>query len=42
MGEHTLTLTTNLLDYPLMDEIMLKTTTFKLTITSVCTSEVIT
>ena len=36
LGEHTFTLTTNLRDYPAMDEIMLKTTIFKLTITSVC------
>ena len=36
VGEHTFTLTTNLRDYPEMDEIMLKTTTFILTITSVC------
>ena len=42
VGEHTFTLTTNLKAYPDMDEIMKKTTNFKLTITSVCQNEVIT
>jgi hypothetical protein len=42
IGEHTFTLTTNLKAFPEMDEIMKKTTTFKLAITSVCQTEVIT
>jgi hypothetical protein len=39
IGEHTFTLTTNLRDFPNMDNIMKKVTSFKLTVTSVCTNE---